>query len=323
MTRPASGQTGSVRGYLRRQGNLITRTQALAAGMTDAALKNKIRPNGPWQVVLPGIYLAASGPLGIGQREMAAVLYAGPDCVITGRAALQRQGLAQASDNLIVDVLVPAPTQRQSMGFVRVHRTRRLPAKPLHLSDLRYAEAARAVADAIWGEPDRNQVRQLIAAAVQREICTVEQLVVELKAGPNQGRTLFRSALSEVAAGTLSVAEADFAGLIRRSGLPEPMFNPRLFAGPVFLARPDAWWPDAGVAAEVDSREWHLSPAAWEQTMARHARMSAHGIIVLHFSPRQIAREQQRVLTELRSAIEAGRRRPPLQVRAVAFSQRG
>ena len=77
------------------------------------------------------------------------------------------------------------------------------------------------------------------------------------------------------------------------------------------------------VAAEVVSREWHLSPADWEKTMARHAAMSAHGILVLHFSPRQITREQGRIRTELRSAIETGRRRPPLRVRAVAFSQRG
>ena len=25
----------------------------------------------------------------------------------------------------------------------------------------------------------------------------------------------------------------------------------------------DAWWPRAGVVAEVDSRAWHLSPEHW------------------------------------------------------------
>jgi hypothetical protein len=28
-----------------------------------------------------------------------------------------------------------------------------------------------------------------------------------------------------------------------------------------FIASPDAWWAREGVAAEIDSREWHLNPA--------------------------------------------------------------
>jgi hypothetical protein len=91
------------------------------------------------------------------------------------------------------------------------------------------------------------------------------------------------------------VAEGDFVLLIRRAGLPEPMLNPRLFAGETFIASPDCWWPRAGLAAEVDSREWHLSPADWERTLARHRRMTGYGITVLHFTPGQIAREPKAV----------------------------
>src|SRR5260370_5442685 len=70
-----------------------------------------------------------------------------------------------------------------------------------------------------------------------------------------------------------------------------PLFNAKVYAGKDFIAKPDGWWPAAGVAVEVDSKEWHLSPEDWQQTMSRHARMSAHGIIVLHFTPRQIRTE--------------------------------
>ena len=34
------------------------------------------------------------------------------------------------------------------------------------------------------------------------------------------------------------------------------LYNPWLYAGEEFIARPDAWWPDAGVVVEVDSREF-------------------------------------------------------------------
>jgi very-short-patch-repair endonuclease len=78
----------------------------------------------------------------------------------------------------------------------------------------------------------------------------------------------------------------------------------------VLIAMPDAWWPDAGLAVEVDSREWHLSPADWERTMRRHARMTAYGIVVLHFSPRQIRSEPVTVVATIRAALSSVRTKP-------------
>jgi len=79
---------------------------------------------------------------------------------------------------------------------------------------------------------------------------------------------------------------------------------------------PDAWWPASGVAAEVDSREWHLGPGDWTKSMARHEKMSAHGILVVHFTPRRIRTEPCEVISSLRSTIQAGSQRPPLAIRA-------
>jgi hypothetical protein len=46
--------------------------------------------SGRWQKILPGIYLAATGTVTIEQRQMAALLYAGPGAVLTGAAAVRR-----------------------------------------------------------------------------------------------------------------------------------------------------------------------------------------------------------------------------------------
>jgi hypothetical protein len=70
---------------------------------------------------------------------------------------------------------------------------------------------------------------------------------------------------------------------------------------------PDVWWPDYGVAAEVDSREWHLSPEDWAKTMARHDRMTAAGILVLHFPPSGLRKDGQNVGQQLKSALAASR----------------
>lgn len=167
---------------------------------------------------------------------------------------------------------------------------------------LRFAPADRAVADTVRQLADLAEARAVVAGAVQQGRCSIENLAAELRAGPMRGSARLRSVLAEVIAGIRSAPEADLRDLIRKSGLPQPLYNPRLYLGDVFLAQPDAWWPEYGVAVEVDSREWHLSPADWEYTMARHRRMSAAGIIVLHISPRQLRDRQADALAEMAGA---------------------
>lgn len=306
----------AVAAVLRNQGGLITRSQVLAAGWSLAVLRHRIRPGGPWQAVLPGIYLGSNGMLADGQREIAAVLYAGRGCVLTGPAALRHQGVRVPTTS-IVDVLVPVTTKRQSTDFVQMHRTRRMPDQTFVFNGIRWAPTARAVTDAARSQRDLREVRMLVAGAVQGGKCTIPELGSELRAGPTRESGRLRAVLEEVADGIRSAAEADLRKLIKWAGLPEPMYNPDLYVGSMFLARPDAWWPNAWVACEVDSREWHYSAEQWEQTMARHTRMSAHGITVMHFTPKQVRTEPRRVVAELQAAIEVGRHRAPLKVRVV------
>ncbi len=266
--------------------------------------------------MLPGIYLNSNGALARGQQEIAAMLYGGPECVITGYAALQHQGVRVPMTESI-DLLVPAGVKRQDVAFVRVQRTTKMPERPLVLSGIKWAPAARAVADASRGDLGYRDVQAMVADAVQSKACTIGQLAEELRTGPRQKSGLLRAVLEEVADGIASGAEGDLRKLIKSGRLPEPMYNPKLYVDSEFLGQPDVWWQDAGVAGEVDSREWHLSPALWARTMARHDRMSAQGILVLHFPPRRIRTDGATVTAELRSAIEVGSRRPPLEIKAV------
>jgi very-short-patch-repair endonuclease len=50
--------------------------------------------------------------------------------------------------------------------------------------------------------------------------------------------------------------------------------------------------------------------------MRRHAAMSRHGILVLHFTPRQIRSDPTTVIAAITDALRAaGRARPPLLIR--------
>jgi very-short-patch-repair endonuclease len=304
-----------LRQLVKRQNLLFTRRQAVAAGMHPNVLHRRASPGGPWQEILPGVYLSVTGTPTRDQRDTAAVLYAGRGGTLTGPAALARHGMRASSQ--FIDVLIPATRHRQSAGFVLVHRTTRLPPYVCYSGPVQYALAARAVADAARAMRDLADVRALVAAAVQTRRCTVEQLQEELTAGSAAGSALFRSALAEVAEGTRSGPEGELLALIKKGKLPMPQLNARLYLGEEFIARPDAWWREFGVVVEVDSKEWHLSPDSWEQTMGRHARMTALGLLVLHFSPRQIREEPDQVLATIATALKSRQGHAVLPIRTL------
>jgi hypothetical protein len=213
-------------------------------------------------------------------------------------------------------VLVPAHLPRTSAGFVTVRPTTRMPGLVCYQAPVQFALPERAVADAARELRGFREVRALVADAVQCGLTRVDLLQAELGNGPRRGSAWLRRALAEVADGIRSGAEGDFRDLIRKARLPMPVFNAKLYAGREFLAVADAWWPEAGVAGEVESREWHLSPEDWEYTLTRSARLTSNGIMVLHFTPGQIRNEPARVAADIRSAL-AVRHGPVPTIRAV------
>ena len=291
--------------------------------MTRHALGYRLRIGGPWQSVLPGVYVAATGKPRTLQLQMAALLYAGDGSLITGQAALLHHHIRGPSTELI-DVLVPATRQRRDAAFVRLHRTIRMPERSWQAGPLRLAPPARAVGDAVRGLINLRDVRAVVADAVQQGRCGIRQLHAELIAGPNLGSALFREALTDVADGIRSTAEADLKDLLTKSKLPMPLFNPSLYDGGTFIAKPDAWWPEFGVAVEVDSKQWHLSPEDHERTLTRGRRMGVYQIIVLRFTPKQLRTQSAEVIKEIRDTLErasaSARGRQPLNLRTVPAS---
>jgi hypothetical protein len=190
---------------LRRQHFVIGRDQALACGLTRAAVEHRIRAGGPWQRLLPGVYLSLTGTASPEQREMAALLHAGPRSVLTGMAAARRHGL-RVPESRPINVVVPLAVRRQSAGFVRVQRSTRMPEQVCTTGGIRFTMPARAVADAARSLTTLRDVRVLVAQAVQQQKCSIEMLKLELAQGPKNGAARLRAALSEVQDGIRSAA---------------------------------------------------------------------------------------------------------------------
>jgi hypothetical protein len=289
---------------LAAQDGLITRAQALACGMTDAALQHAAGPGRRWQRLRPGIYAAFTGELTERQRLRVALLHAGPDAVLSGAAACTAAGLRYVPGNQPIITLVPNSRQVINLTGVRVVRVRRLP-RVRYVAGLPMAEIDRAVLDLCACLTSLRDVRALTCESVQRNRTTPERLVAALDGFPRRGSRLARRAISDVLLGCRSAPECELHDIVGRSRvLPPPRLNVPLVD--VSGVTPDACWPEARLIVEVDSVEHHQLGLAPERTQRRHARLAAAGWVVLPISPRRLRDDPVGVLREIEAAYIAG-----------------
>ncbi|MFE7121674.1 hypothetical protein ACFU99_40215, partial [Streptomyces sp. NPDC057654] len=151
MPTPISYDRALLARLVRRQRGLATHAQLRALGVSQGAIWNRARENGPWQRVLPRVYLLHSGVPDAVQRLLAAVLYAagqraagaplsGRSALLTGRAALHMAPGSttrhEAARLAPVEVLIPDDRRVADADYVRVIRTRRWPAGHLLVESL-------------------------------------------------------------------------------------------------------------------------------------------------------------------------------------------
>lgn len=278
------------------QHGLATRGQLLAAGLDDETIRLNLRAR-RWQRVLPGIYASTTGVLTIEQRRVAAVLFTSPEAQLTGICALAWYGFRHAPADPLVHVLVPHQVRRSSRGFVRVQRTHRLDPHAKSRGEYAVCSVARAVADACRGLSSLRDVRAIVAESIQRGFTSVAALEQELALAGTSRTALLRQAIREVGAGARSAPEIDLHKIFPPDGsMPKIVWNPRLEAlDGTPLPSPDGWIDEVGIALEVDSREYHLSPEDWQRTMRRHNLLGSYGALVLHFTPSEIRRRGRSV----------------------------
>ncbi|MGN9809025.1 type IV toxin-antitoxin system AbiEi family antitoxin domain-containing protein [Micromonospora sp. BQ11] len=279
-----------------RQQQIMTRAQLLAAGLDDMYLYRQTR-RGLWQRVLPATYALVTGTLTDEQRRISAALYTGPDAQVTGLAALTWYGFRQSPRTEDVHLIVPHHARRASAGHAMVARALALDPRARRTSLYAVCSPARAVVDAARGLRQLRPVRAMVGEAVQRGFTDLATLDEEIRRARRSRTALIRKAFAEVAAGTRSAPEAELRECLGDSGvLPEILWNPRLRTGEGgVLPTPDGYLADAAVALEVDSQEYHFSPADWARTLDRHNELSRHGILVLHFTPAQLRRDPVRI----------------------------
>ncbi|MFI8446189.1 hypothetical protein [Streptomyces erythrochromogenes] len=169
----------------------------------------------------------------------------------------------------------------------------------------------RAAADFAARAEDPDRIRSTLAHVVQAGWCHPQDLHTELRAARLLSRPAVRAAAGELLAGVRSIAEARARDTIEGTDLPTPLWNARLHTPEgAFLASPDAYWPDEGVALEIDSAEYHYTRDAWQATLRRRLRLEAHGVVVVSATPSMIRDSPAEVLAALRALLTLAGSRP-------------
>jgi hypothetical protein len=287
----------------------------LRLGVHQALPSRKCQPGGGWTRLLTGVYLLTGGSPTRRQMVRAALLRAGPGSALTGVEAAHRHGVRRLPADRSVHVLVPNARALASQSFMVVERSRR--PWSAHLADgFPLVSVERALVDAARREQQLDVVRAMLADGLQRGLCTVASLTHEVAVRRLRGTAIVRTVLAEVSDGVRSAAEAWARAMVRGSGLPAPTWNVALHTvDGRSLGVMDAWWDDVGLAWEIDSLEFHLTPDGYARTMRKHSTLAAAGVLVVHTVPSQLQRDTAAVLRDLTAAhaSAAGRPRPPVR----------
>ncbi|ARF72556.1 hypothetical protein B7C62_09940 [Kitasatospora albolonga] len=328
---------------------VLSAAQLRARGVSAAQTSAQCLPGGPWQHLLPGVYLLHAGAPSGQERLYGALLYAGRppassrravpeqadagfgEAMVTGLAALALYGFASAPDLAAlhrVDVLVPRTRRLRSTRFVEVVRAAALPV-PVRLAGVPVAPVERALADAVAGLGEAEDVTRLLTEAVRAGHSEPAAVVRELSVAKLLGRPAVVGAVDALLAEGRADAEARLYTMVREHGLPEPLWNVglRLPGGPE-LGGVDAYWPDLAVAVELDTRAprfgvpeegrrgGNQSPGRtedpqWSAYAAKRERLERLGVTVVHLTPRKLREAMDQQATVVRTALMAADDREP------------
>ncbi|MCZ3389459.1 MAG: hypothetical protein LH645_10170 [Actinomycetia bacterium] len=321
MARPRLFEINAIHDAATTQGGTVSHAQLVDLGVSKATISSWTRTGGRWQRVLPGTYLLHRGTPTVDERLSAGLLYAGPDAVLTGGLAAHLLGLRNLPmpvDALPVHILVPPARQVRSAGFVVIERTQRLP-EPETIRGYPVAPLPRAVFDVGRRHTSRIAIRAITLEAVQRKMLEIDDLAEEIRSGQRQWTAVMRDVLGDAIAGVRSVPEAGLRDIVIASDLPEPLWNCQLETlGGEFIAEPDGYYEDIGLALEVDSREHHYKRVDnFAATWSRHGVYNRHRVLAERILPETIRDDPDSVISAIRATRVANTGRVQPNVRVV------
>ncbi len=209
----------SLKEVIRQQRGLVTTQQCLAAGLSDRAIRHRLR-TGRWVAVRRGVYQTVPGRVGWWWESASALLSVGSGAAWAFGTAGFAHGLLRYPPRA-VHLLVDASVTVEPPGRVVVHRSRHAAAR---VDDLHWPWRT-SVDHTILDLAELGSIDDAVAVlarAFQRGVTTEATMLALLAARPrHRRRALLHDVLAVVSDGAESAMEVRFARDVERAhGLP-------------------------------------------------------------------------------------------------------
>jgi very-short-patch-repair endonuclease len=290
-----------------RQHGVFSLAQAREAGLNRSAVDYRVR-RGKLVRVHPEVYRIKGAPNSWEQALHAALLWAGPEAVVSHRSAGALWKLDRVRRSETPELLIPWTKTWPCTG-VTLHRTRDLSSKDVsRVAGFPVTSLPRTLIDLASVISPRD-LEAALESALRRRL-EIGWLIRRLRALGSKGRqgtgqlARFieeRVDVREFLDGSL---EVNLLRALRNARLPEPARHFDLFDDDLFVGEIDFAYPEQRLALEGDGYSTHGGYRAFEEDRARASALAAAGWRLLRFTWGDVRDRPRYVADLVRRALE-------------------
>jgi very-short-patch-repair endonuclease len=295
-----------VRSLAENQQGVVSRAEALAAGMDRSAIY-RLTSSGEWSFILPGVIRVTRGQSDWHQMLMAACKWGKDETAASHRAAaalLHLEGFPPE----VVEISTKGGKDPRQMAF-HVHRSTVFDRTEITtISNIPTTTATRTLLD-LGAVVESDKLELALEDALRRGLTSVARLKWFLDVHAQHGRRgigLMRRLLAEKerrASITESGFEMRLFQELRRARLPLPVPQYSVTEAGRTIARVDFAYPQQRLALEAVSYKWHSARGAWKRDQTRWNELVARGWRIVNVTWDELRDRPHVVIALIRDAL--------------------
>jgi very-short-patch-repair endonuclease len=273
---------------------VVTRGELLDAGISRQVIARRAE-KGALIPVHRGVYRVGHRAPSLEATYLAAVKAAGPNALLSGRAAAYLHGLVKGKPP---PPEVTSPTQRRLRGVAARRCAKWSPGDATTARGIPVTSVPRTLVDLAATLSQEELARACHEAGVLHRTTPADVEAILARRPNAPGAKNLRKIMTGEEKVTLSTLERAFLTCLTRAGLPLPETN-----RPAGGRRVDCRWPDRRLTVELDGYQFHNSRHSWEQDRRREREARARGDEFRRYTYGDVLEEPRYMLAELRQLL--------------------
>jgi hypothetical protein len=281
-------------------------SHARMAGLTKRQIASRIA-NHRWDVLHHDVYRINGAPR-LWEGDLLAACWAGGFRAVASHCSGAELYVLPGRSRDLLEITCPRWRRARHVGLV-VHETSVLDGVDVTIVDgIPCTTPARTVFD-LCGRFRLGMSELVLESALRQDLVTTREMWATLDRLSRSGRpggTNLRLLLQERDPRqrvTHSEMEVRLLQVVRDWGLPVPSLQYEVWDGGLFVGQVDAAYPEARIAIEYDSDQFHTGHLATKRDRDRRHRLIAAGWLPVDVGPEQLRRSEQ-LCTSLAKALQ-------------------